>query len=590
MIIETNLAKFYNLPDKYSLVMKGFMVLLVLMSISGTAYAQQVIKLYAGSAPGSESWTHEEKSDTNKSNNQVMVTNVVHPTLTMFKPEKPNGIAVIICPFGAFRALSMGNEGTDVARFLITKGITAFVLKYRLVPEQYGSIQQAFQDIQTRNFKRIDSINEPFVPMAAADGLEAIRYVRSHAAEFGIHAQRIGIMGFSAGGTLSASVAQTYSPDSRPDFVAPIYAYGPAILGGQVPSDAPPLFLLFSENDFIADGNPSLYQKWKAAGKPVEMHAYPDGGHGFGIRKQGLSTDKWEERLVDWMYYQFPRQEIGMHWKDIDYVGDSIVGHKLDIHLPFNAPGPFPVVMVIYGSAWFSNSAKANVFREGLGQKLLQAGYAVVSINHRSSRDAKFPAQIQDVKAAIRFIRANAGVYNLDTSFIGITGWSSGGHLSALAGTTNEIKKYRIDKEQVDIEGQLGKFNQTSSRIHAVVDWYGPTDFLIIDSCGSVFQHNGPYSPESFLLGGPIQENKWKARAANPITYISKNNPPFLILHGDKDRDVPPCQSEKLYEQLRRFQVSGEIIRVPGAGHGPGVLIDTYFDKMISFLNRQSKK
>lgn len=303
-----------------------------------------------------------------------------------------------------------------------------------------------------------------------------------------------------------------------------------------------------------------------------------------------MSTDKWEERLVDWMYYQFPRQETGAYWKDIDYVGDSIVGHKLDIHLPFNTKGPFPAIVVIYGSAWFSNSAKANVFREGLGQKLLQSGYAVVSINHRSSRDARFPAQIQDVKAAIRFIRANAEVYNIDTTFIGITGWSSGGHLSALAGTTNAIKKHKINREEVDIEGQLGKFTGTTSKVNAVVDWYGPTDFLIIDSCGSVFQHNGPYSPESFLLGGPIQENKIKATFANPITYIHKNNPPFLILHGDKDGDVPPCQSLKLHERLKATKVSSELILVQGAGHGPGILIDSYFDKMILFFNQHSKK
>jgi len=570
--------------------MKWIIPAFLSISFFSTIPAQQVINLYPGPAPGSESWSHQEKSDTNKMNNQIMVTNVVHPSLTVFKPAHPNGIAMIICPGGAFRALSMGNEGTEVAKFLTNKGITAFVLKYRLVPEQYGSIQQAFQDIQTKNFQRIDSINKPFVPMAVADGLEAIRYLRQHATVFGIHPHRIGIMGFSAGGTLSASVAYTYDQNSRPDFIAPIYAYCPAILGQQVPADAPPLFLLFSENDFIADGNPGLYQKWKSSGKSAELHAYPDGGHGFGIRKQGLSTDRWEDRLVDWMFYQFPKQEIGAYWKDIDYVGDSIIGHKLDIHLPFNKPGPFPVVIAIYGSAWFSNSAKANVYREGLGQKLLQAGYAVVSINHRSSRDAKFPAQIQDVKAAIRFIRANAGTYNINTSFIGITGWSSGGHLSALTGTTNEIRKHKINNEEADIEGRLGSFTKASSKVNAVVDWYGPTDFLIIDSCGSVFQHNGPYSPESFLLGGPIQNNKVKATLANPITYINKNNPPFLIFHGDKDGDVPPCQSEKLFMKLKEAKIKSELVLVPGAGHGPGVLIDTYFDKMISFFNRESKK
>lgn len=553
-------------------------------------HAQQVIPLYPGKAPGSESWTHQEKADTNKATNQVMITNVVNPSLLVYKPAKPNGLAMIICPGGAFRALSLNNEGIDVAKYLVSRGITAFVLKYRLVPDQFGNIQQAFADIQTKNFQRIDSINMPYVPLAVNDGLAAIQYARAHAAEFNIHPNRIGIMGFSAGGTLAASTAHTYQAQNRPDFAAPIYAYTPAVLGDAVPADAPPLFLLFAANDFIADGNPGLYQKWKAAGKSAELHAYPDGGHGFGIRKQNMSTDRWEDRLVDWMYYQFPKQEIGTFWKDVDYVGDNTIGHKLDIHLPFNTKGPFPVVMAIYGSAWFSNNAKGNVYREGLGQKLLQAGYAVVSINHRSSRDAKFPAQIQDVKAAIRFIRAHAAQYQLDTSFIGITGWSSGGHLSTLAGTSNLVTKHKVNKEEMDLEGQLGTSNSFSSKVHAVVDWFGPTDFLIVDSCGSVFQHNGRWSPESQLLDGAIQEIKDKCALANPITYIHKNNPPFLILHGDKDGDVPPCQSEKLFQRLQAAKVKSELILVPGGGHGPGVMTDLYFDKMVNFFNQVLNK
>ena len=116
------------------------------------------------------------------------------------------------------------------------------------------------------------------------------------------------------------------------------------------------------------------------------------------------------------------------HWLDIDYVGDGVIGHRLDIHLPAVGQAPFPIVVAIYGSAWFSNSAKSTVFTEGLGQTLLNNGFAVVSINHRSSSDAKFPAQIQDVKAAIRFVRANATKFSMDNSFIGVTGWSSGGH------------------------------------------------------------------------------------------------------------------------------------------------------------------
>jgi len=255
--------------------------------------------------------------------------------------------------------------------------------------------------------------------------------------------------------------------------------------------------------------------------------------------------------------------ESSKFWKDVDYVGDGIIGHKLDIFLPKNGNAPFPVIVCIYGSAFFSNNSKAATFSGGLGQRLLKEGFAVVSINHRSSSDAKFPAQIQDVKAAIRFIRANSPAFSLDTSFIGITGWSSGGHLSALTGTTNTTKKDKIRELDIDIEGNLGKFTNTSSRINAVVDWFGPTDFLIMDSCGSQMKHDDVKSPESSLIGGAIQENKDKVALVNPISYVNKDNPPFLIFHGDKDQLVPHCQSERLYARLQQEGVKSELVIIP---------------------------
>lgn len=275
------------------------------------------------------------------------------------------------------------------------------------------------------------------------------------------------------------------------------------------------------------------------------------------------------------------------YWLDIDYVGDGIVGHRLDVHLPKNGTGPFPIMVCVYGSAWFSNSSKGTTFSTGLGQQLLANGFGVVSINHRSSSDAKFPAQIQDVKAAIRYVRANAAKFGLDSSFIGITGWSSGGHLTALTGTTNAVTKTTINGLDIDIEGSLGKYTQTSSRVNAVVDWFGPTDFLIMDTCGSSFSHNEAKSPESSLIGGPIQDNPAKVALANPISYVRKVNPPFLIFHGTKDPLVPPCQSEKLTEKLKAAGVKSELVIVPGGSHGPGVMIDTYYAQAIAFLKSE---
>lgn len=564
---------------------KLFHLIWLLGTLYNSLQAQEIVRLYPGKAPGSESWIHTEKQDTFPHNPKwERISNVVDPTLTVYKPKNPNGMAMVVCPGGAFHFLAMTHEGYDVATWLNRQGITAFILKYRLVPSDEQSIQQLGEDISNKNWEKLDALMAPYVKLAVEDGHIAIKHIRENAQKYGIHPQRIGMMGFSAGATLAASVAKTYAPESRPNFVAPIYAYVRGILGNTIPEDAPPMFLALSADDFIAEDNTTLYETWKNAGGSVEMHIYPDGGHGFGMEWRRKSSDTWRERLLEWLNYQFPTEEIGEFWKDIDYVGDDIIGHKLDIHLPFGIQKPIPTVIAIYGSAWFSNSSKGRIMQGDMGKILLKNGFAVVSINHRSSHDAIFPAQIQDVKAAIRFIRANAAKYGIDTSFIAITGSSSGGHLAALAGTSNGVKNNKVNNEVADIEGELGQFTKFNSNVHAVIDWYGPTNFLIMDECGSSFQHNGIKSPESTLIGGEIQKNKDKVALANPITYVTENNPPFLIFHGNKDPLVPHCQSEKLHEILEAKGIQSELVIIPGGKHGPGVKTDIYFEQMISFL------
>jgi acetyl esterase/lipase len=280
-------------------------ILFIYAALSG--FAQNVIPLYNGQRPaGSEMLTYPEKLQKNTQGEIVAVSGVSMPTLTLYKPETTlaNGTAVIICPGGAFRFLSFENEGNEVARWLVSKGITAFIRKYRLVPDKPGLNNTLFHDLQKSYFARIDSVNAPYVPLAVADGLEAVKYVRQHAAEYGIDPIRIGMMGFSAGGTVTGSVAQTYTAESRPDFVAPIYAYYPAMLGDKVPADAPPMFLALATDDPIAYANTRLYEKWRDAGKPVEMHIYAKGGHGFGILKRGQPTDDWTLRFEEWMSNQ----------------------------------------------------------------------------------------------------------------------------------------------------------------------------------------------------------------------------------------------------------------------------------------------
>ena len=208
---------------------------------------EKVIRLYAGPAPGSEDWKQTEQENRTNLWKTRLVFNVANPTLTVFQPEagKANGTAVIICPGGAFFALSIDSEGFDVARWLTTKGITCFVLKYRLVE---CKTDDPTREVMTRG--PLDKVVVPVVKLALADGNAAIGYVRQHAAEFGVNPERIGIIGFSAGGTVAVSVAMNYTAETRPNFAVPIYpAYNWAIKGSGVPADAPPAFILAASDD-----------------------------------------------------------------------------------------------------------------------------------------------------------------------------------------------------------------------------------------------------------------------------------------------------------------------------------------------------
>ena len=269
--------------------------------------AQKVIRLYPGAAPGSEHWKHQEKEYFSPIWNTQVVTNVVNPTLTMFAPDPAlaNGTAVIIAPGGGFHALSINSEGVDVAKWLAAKGVTTFVLRYRLVPTGEDGVKEVTAKM-SGGIKTLDATNVDVVPLAAADGIAAMAYVRKHASEFGIAPNRIGFMGFSAGGTVTASVAFQYSPETRPDFVAPIYAYLGAVKPAEVPKDAPPMFLVAATDDQLglAPDSVKLYSMWQTAKKPVELHLYAKGGHGFGMRKQNLPTDQWIDRFGEWLGLQ----------------------------------------------------------------------------------------------------------------------------------------------------------------------------------------------------------------------------------------------------------------------------------------------
>jgi len=273
--------------------------------LSANLFAQErIVPLYNGAAPGSESWTHSEKENNHNQWQTRVVYNVAKPTLTVMlpNPEIANGTAAVICPGGGFYALSIDSEGLDVARWLNAKGVACFVLKYRLVECKTSDPTAEIMAVGSK----LDATVAPVVKLAAADGLAAIGQVRAHAKDYGVNPNRIGIIGFSAGGTVTASVAYKYSSETRPNFVAPIYLQYEWALKGTVPTDAPPMFILAASDDplGLAPHSVALYQDWTKAGKSAELHLLSKGGHGFGMRKQNLPSDRWIERFGEWLEVQ----------------------------------------------------------------------------------------------------------------------------------------------------------------------------------------------------------------------------------------------------------------------------------------------
>lgn len=285
--------------------MKIRLLFVLYVLILNTSSAQRVINLYNGKAPGTENWTWSEKEMFSTIWNTQVVYNVAQPTITAYLPEKSmaTGVSVVIAPGGGFFALSINSEGVEVAKWLNAKGIAAFVLKYRLIHSTTDDPAKEFTEAMANPVKYKEAA-DLVVPMAIADGLQAMKYVREHATDFGIDPKKIGFMGFSAGGTVTMGVTLNYNKESRPDFSAPVYAYISEEMSKiKIPGDAPPLFICAASDDQLKLGphSANLYNSWIAAGKSAELHMYVKGGHGYGMRKQNLPTDHWIDRFYEWL-------------------------------------------------------------------------------------------------------------------------------------------------------------------------------------------------------------------------------------------------------------------------------------------------
>ena len=296
---------------------------------------------------------------------------------------------------------------------------------------------------------------------------------------------------------------------------------------------------------------------------PPMKFGHPLGGEGIHIPEADVSFVK--RKYLDISYASFSDAQ------------------KLDIYLPEMGDGPFPILLQIHGGGFeFGDKRDLHLlpFLHGI-----ERGYAVVSTNYRLSGEAIFPAAIQDVKAAVRWLRANQDQYHLDGSRIAACGGSAGGNLAAMLGVTGNTREFDIP--------ELGNSN-LSSTVQSVVDWFGPIDFLSMDEQArhnglGIADHNAPFSPESKYLGVPIQDIPTKVKLANPTTYIHPGIPPFFIQHGDSDELVPVQQSINFHKELQKVlspdRLKFEIFL--GAGHGdPLFETDLNMEKVFLFLDK----
>lgn len=272
---------------------RAIIILFGLVAIASfRAQGQTSVNIWPGLAPGSEAWTQQEKTFDNTPVGKVIV-NVVTPTLTAFLPErsKNTGTGVIIAPGGACVALAIDLEGTQAARWLQEKGIAAFVLKYR-IPEKKGEGMPT--DI---NF-------DEACKYGIADGIQAIKVVRQHASEWGISANRVGLLGFSAGAMVTSATLLQKDVAARPNFAAPIYG-GPFGIMPAIPSNLSPIFMVWAQDDeLVLDSIVRFYDALKAAGNNPEAHIYSAGHHGFGMKKQGTTSDHWIDEFYFWLEAQ----------------------------------------------------------------------------------------------------------------------------------------------------------------------------------------------------------------------------------------------------------------------------------------------
>ncbi|MCL4795391.1 MAG: alpha/beta hydrolase fold domain-containing protein [Bryobacteraceae bacterium] len=477
----------------------------------------------------------------------------------VFKPEGggPRRPAALFFFGGGFRS-GTPQQFFPFAKHLASRGIVAASAEYRVSSRHQTTPRESAEDCR-----------------------DAMRWLLENAASLGVDARRVAWGGGSAGGGCALAGALNGGP--RPQAwllfnpVTDMRKYdlpelSAVTLAGR--GEAPALILVGTEDKtWLPLIREYAARNWEL-GNRVDLWLAPGMPHGFFNREPWLtaSMEAMDRFLVSLGWLRgasgLPAGEARLERAARVPANTTLrpaleyaPGRHLDLYLPAN-PGRRPeLVVFVHGGAWRQGSrANPPAF------ELLDAGYAVASVSYRLSQVAKFPAQIEDVRAAVKWLRTHAKEHGYNAARIAAWGPSAGGHLVALLGTSG-------------------------NDVQAVVDYFGPSDLLRIGDFPSDIDHNAPDSPESQLIGAPIQQRPDLAAKANPIAYITKNAPPFLIVHGDQDRVVPFNQSELLHEALLQAGVESHFIAMRGAGHGgPAFFSPFIMGRILDFLDRHVRR
>lgn len=277
-----------------------YTIILVFLIASLPMLAQRIVDLPYESNPD-VSWNTQEREYYSDIWQTEVVTNVSVPRMEVYEAAEPNGTSVVVAPGGGLYGLSINSEGRDVAKWLNSKGISAFVLKYRLVPTGVDGIKEITEESNS-NPAKIGERVTPVLPLSIKDGLAAVTYVRTNATKMQLDPNKIGFMGFSAGGAVTMGVTFNYTEANRPDFVVPVYPWMTVMGDYEVPEDAPPMLVICASDDPLSLAKPSteLYLNWLTNGKNAGLHMYSKGGHGFGMKTQNLASDDWISQFYQW--------------------------------------------------------------------------------------------------------------------------------------------------------------------------------------------------------------------------------------------------------------------------------------------------